>query len=183
VAELQADVEHRNKAEESITPLGDSFGNPSGQNNFDYSSALWGDILLVHEGTVPWGYFRHIGMFDSTRYVEGVSPIIEADPALGVHFAPTNKFLHYDQQFGLKPLAGYGWVAQGALRNAITHLGKPYSYDFLNKWRTDILYCSSLVWRAYYDASGWDLDSTDGGFVSPDDIYYSHFLVTWQVAH
>jgi uncharacterized protein YycO len=167
VAGLKVAVEHRDRVVEHGVTLGDYFGNPTGTNEFEYSSVLWGDILVVHDGYVAWGFWRHTGIYNPDMTFD---PILESD-ANGVHYSPEYKFKHYDIQAGLMPKPGYGYVAFNALQNAKTHLGKPYSYDFNNKWRTDKFYCSSLVWRGYYDA-GWDIDSDGGDFVSPGDIYW-----------
>jgi hypothetical protein len=124
VAELKEAAEQRTNDMEYGIAGGDLFGGTSGTNNFDYSSALFGDILLVHEGTVPWGYFRHIGMFDRGRYDANQWPILEAMPNYGVHFAPISQFVTYDQQVGLKPHPGYGYVAYSAHMHALMHLGQ-----------------------------------------------------------
>ncbi len=177
---LQQAAENRKQAGENPLSLGDMFGSPAGTNSFDYSIAYWGDILAVHDGTVPWGWYRHIGIFDKSRYDSGLDPILEADPVYGVHYASQAKFLHYDQQLGLKPLPGYGYMALGALIGARAYLGLPYNWTFY-KWDVLTFYCSSLVWRGYYN-QGWDIDYNGGNFVSPDDIVQSPYLVVWQSA-
>ncbi|MDR2586798.1 MAG: hypothetical protein LBC23_00870 [Coriobacteriales bacterium] len=40
------------------------------------------------------------------------------------------------------------------------HLGKPYNYLYILPERTDAFYCSSLVWRAYKDTTGVNLDTS-----------------------
>lgn len=178
---LQKALEERKKVVEHGPSLGDQFGNPTGTNNFDYTNALWGDILVVHDGNAAWGYFRHAGMYDKDLDFPGGYPIIHSTPADGVHHVPEEVFKHYDVQVGLKPSSD-GYVAINANRNARTHNGKSYNWTFNHKEYTNSFYCSSLVWRSYYDA-GRDIDSNGGGFVSPDDIYYSDWLIAWQYAY
>lgn len=181
IAGLKTAVEHREKVIEHGPSLGDTFGQPSGTNNFNYSLGLWGDVLLVHDGNVAWGYFRHAGMFDKVQHDSGQNPIIEADPIFGVHYAPESKFWGYDVQIGLKPHQGDGYRAYNAWLNALTHIGKPYNWNFANKWDMAAFYCSSLVWRCYYDA-GWDIDLNGGPDVLPDDLYNLSYFAVWQRA-
>jgi uncharacterized protein YycO len=179
----------KQQAESGEEVYADQFGEPSGENNFDYSTALMGDILLVHDGACAWGYYRHAGMWNKDRDEADRPPIAESRPSTGVHYAPWNDFnRHYDVQAGFKPQQGWGYVAYRAMLNAADHIGKPYSYDFWNKYRTDKFYCSSLVWRAYYDAGTYfgmlfDIDSNGGDAVFPDDISYSTNLHVWQIAY
>lgn len=185
VTGLKRAAEERKKVVEHGPSLSDSFGNPTGTNNFDYSTALSGDILLLHEGFVLWGYYRHGGMFDRDKYEWLLAPIIEASTTDGVHYAPEGKFWHYDQQVGFKVHPGFGAVAFQANLNASSHVTyppKPYNWDFWHKERTDSFYCSSLIWRAYYDA-GMDIDYDGGGLVTPDDIARSPNLRVWQTAY
>lgn len=35
-----------------------------GSNNISYSAFGDGDIILVHDGSCPWGYYRHGGTYD-----------------------------------------------------------------------------------------------------------------------
>lgn len=171
----------RVQAQTRSSGFSDAWGTPSGSNSFDYYWALWGDILLVHDGDVPWGYFRHVGMFDTDQKENGLDPIIEADPTYGVHYASEEKFLGYDQQVGYKPIHGYGYNSYNALIESRTHLDKPYNYDIFNKTTTEEFYCSQLVWRSYYDV-GWDLDTDGGNAVLPDDLTNMNYLRVWQTA-
>lgn len=47
---------------------GDGFGNPTGTNLLPFTNFDNGDIINVHDGTVPWGYYRHTGIWDSDFY-------------------------------------------------------------------------------------------------------------------
>ncbi len=61
---------------------------------------------------------------------------------------------------------------ESAASNAISYIGKPYNYFLANKWWIDAFYCSSLVWRSWYNVST-DYDLDDGIFdvwVAPLDI-------------
>jgi len=59
-----------------------------------------------------------------------------------------------------------------AVGQAEDELGDPYEYILANKWSTSSFYCSSIVWRAWYDVdSKYDLDSNWWDtWVSPADI-------------
>lgn len=59
-----------------------------------------------------------------------------------------------------------------AVNYAKSKIGTPYCLNIFNKWDEKNFYCSSLVWRAWYNASK-DYDLSLGGiitFVSPSDI-------------
>lgn len=56
---------------------------------------------------------------------------------------------------------------------AVAQLNKPYNWLFANKWNTDAYYCSSLVWRAWFNVnSKYDL-SPASPICAPMDIYNS----------
>lgn len=65
--------------------------------------------------------------------------------------------------------------SEGAYKYARAQVdaNKPYSYEFLNKRRTSHFYCSSLVWRAWYE-QGIDVDYiTIDPVVTPMEILKS----------
>lgn len=149
----------------------DHFGAPSSYNSFDFRTARQADILLGHSGYVPWGYFRHVGLFDPDYRWIG-RPIRDSIPGEGVRLAPYSDYLKYEELWGQWVPSASDTEAWLILYFASLQYGKPYSYDILNKWRTDRYYCSSYVWRAYLEGTfGWaDLDSNGGWAVFPDDI-------------
>jgi len=87
---------------------GDEFGQPKGTNQISFGGFDYGDIILVHDGVVAWGYYRHVGMWDSDFYNGSIYDkcIWEAnvDPTNDVHRASPQKFRNYDYAVGL-------WVA------------------------------------------------------------------------
>lgn len=58
---------------------------------------------------------------------------------------------------------------QAAAKYAESQMYDPYSIDFWDKYRTDEFYCSSLVWRAWYN-QGEDIDGNGGGAMWPGDL-------------
>ena len=49
------------------------------------------------------------------------------------------------------------------LIGAIANLGKPYNYNYFNVSTRKKFYCSQLVWAAFKDNYGIDLDTSDFG--------------------
>jgi len=153
---------------------GDSFGEPSGTNNISFSAFDYGDILLIHDGWVAWGYYRHAGMWDSDYYSGSIydACVWEANktPTEDVHRTTPDKFRHYDEAVGL-------WVPDASYTErynttwfAYDQDGEPYN-ALSSKSNYDEWYCSKLVWAAYKEKANIDLD-VDGGYsVLPDDIY------------
>lgn len=58
-----------------------------------------------------------------------------------------------------------------AAEYSVAQIGKPYNYNFFDVETTSAFYCSQLVWRAWYNAKGVDLN--DGGAVWPVDLIES----------
>ena len=50
-------------------------------------------------------------------------------------------------------------------------------YATSTKWTENTWYCSKLQWRAYYNATGVDIDKNGGVAVTPADIYTNTALV------
>lgn len=166
--------------------LGDFFGSPQGNsNNFNYSNAFYGDILLVHDGWVPWGYFRHAGMYDNDFRATDRLTIYTSQPGVGVSRVSEDVFRnHYDVQSGFWDPdswpAGYNATVYAYIQSDVQP--KPYNYAIWNKWDTTKFYCSSLVWRAYYN-NGVDIDFDGGGAVLPDDIAADADVDWFQTAY
>ena len=74
-------------------------------------------------------------------------------------------------------------VIQAAIDYSLKHaeLQTPYNWQ-ANKFDESSLYCSQLVWNAFYEVASIDLDSNGGINVTPDDVYASKLLhrVDWQ---
>ncbi|KFI65527.1 putative YycO [Bifidobacterium cuniculi] len=68
-----------------------------------------------------------------------------------------------------------------AVRQSRKYLGKPYNLNFnFNKRSGAAVNCSQLVWLAYKEGAGIDLDSNGGTGVYPSDIMKSKWTVTYQ---
>ncbi len=165
---------HAGKPSDEITITSDGFKDPTGTNNISFSSFDYGDILLVHDGWVLWGYYRHAGMWDSDFYSGSIHDtcIWEANttPSSDVHLTTPDKFRHYDEAVGLwvpstssNERYNTTWFAYNQYGESYNALSIKSNY---NEW-----YCSKLVWAAYKEEASIDLD-VDGGYsVLPDDIY------------
>ncbi|GAA0696211.1 hypothetical protein GCM10008904_00020 [Paraclostridium ghonii] len=61
---------------------------------------------------------------------------------------------------------------QDAANYAYKQVGKPYNWNFFNTETTDSFYCSQLVYKAYKDTTGIDLNY-GGGIVTPVNLIQS----------
>ncbi len=171
---------------------GVKFGDGDGVNMCDLSMAIKGDVLLVHNGFVPWGWHSHAGIFYGGT---GVYSTIESDcnqnyfgdPHPGVHFEPVS---HWNNDYDFcRIMRVITWPLSTSYRSkaaeyARKQLGKPYNFNWLWKWATDKFYCSQLVWAGYYRTSKWyariDIDAVPSDtWVAPDELYAS--WRTWTV--
>ncbi|WP_054949135.1 YiiX/YebB-like N1pC/P60 family cysteine hydrolase [Numidum massiliense] len=66
-----------------------------------------------------------------------------------------------------------------AANYAKKQIGKPYNYFFADKKTSKKFYCSQLVWRAWKNASGKDLDHDGGPSVWPVDLIRSKHTVAY----
>ncbi|MDI6605386.1 MAG: hypothetical protein QME35_09665 [Thermoanaerobacteraceae bacterium] len=151
--------------------LGDK--NPQGTNNISFDNFDTGDIILVHDGFCPYGYYRHAGIFDSSRY-RGLDSrcFISTEWTPGVVLETPKLYRNYDEAVGLWiPLVSYTKKIN-IISYLSQQLGKPYnilsSKSNRNEW-----YCSKLPWAGYYD-KGLDIDGDGGYWVKPVDIYNSN---------
>ncbi|BBB33311.1 hypothetical protein TTHT_1854 [Thermotomaculum hydrothermale] len=168
------------------------FGNGDGVNSCDFSVARKGDVLLVHNGFVAWGWHAHAGIFYGGT---GVYATIESnanqnyfgDPRPGVHFEPIS---HWNNDYDYCRIMRVNtWPLSTSYRAkaaeyARAQLGKPYNFNWLWKWATDKFYCSQLVWAGYYRTSKWyariNIDANPADtWVAPDELYAS--WRTWTV--
>lgn len=171
---------------------GAKFGDGDGINSCDFSVAQKGDVLLVHNGFVAWGWHSHAGIFYGGT---GVYSTIESncnenyfgDPRPGVHFEPVS---HWNNDYDFcRIMRVITWPLSTSYRSkaaeyAREQLGKPYNFNWLWKWATDKFYCSQLVWAGYYRTSKWyariDIDANPADtWVAPDELYAS--WRTWTV--
>ncbi len=164
----------------------DKFGDGDGVNACDFSVAKKGDVLLVHDGFVAWGWHAHAGIFYGGT---GVYATIESnsnqsyfgDPRPGVHFEPIS---HWNNDYDFcRIMRVRTWPLSTSYRAkaaeyAKKQLGKPYNFNWLWKWSTSKFYCSQLVWAGYYRTSKWyariNIDANPADtWVAPDELYAS----------
>lgn len=118
--------------------------------------------------SVPYGYFRHSGM-----YVNAAGQFISAMPNVGVEY---ESVYWWETSYGDVSL---NWVPSSTssqrynvVTNATYHLGEPY-YWTSSKTDTTSWYCSKLSWFEYNKWANIDIDNDGGYWVTPDDEYYS----------
>ncbi len=164
----------------------EKFSDGDGVNACDFSGARKGDVLLVHDGFVAWGWHAHAGIFYGGT---GVYATIESnanqsyfgDPRPGVHFEPIS---HWNNDYDYCRIMRVNtWPLSTSYRAkaaeyARAQLGKPYNFNWLWKWSTSKFYCSQLVWAGYYRTSKWyariNIDANPADtWVAPDELYAS----------
>jgi len=139
-----------------------------------------GDILFVdiYKGWSHPGYWDHLALYVGEQPYAGV---IESTYDLGVCYTPLPVFLERGQPVDitirrLKDIPGREEIIQKVIHYAMAQVGKPSDITFTAtvplKVNEENLHCAEVIWRAYL-AAGIDLDSNDGLFLYPDDIYYS----------
>ncbi len=139
-----------------------------------------GDILFVdiYKGWSHPGYWDHLALYVGEQPYAGV---IEATYNLGVYYTPLPVFLDRDQPADitvrrLKDIPDREEIIRKAIDYAMAQVGKPFDFTATAtiplKVNAENLHCAEVIWRSYM-AAGIDLDSNDGLFLFPDDIYYS----------
>ncbi|MBP3222770.1 MAG: hypothetical protein J6M18_02450 [Actinomycetaceae bacterium] len=69
-----------------------------------------------------------------------------------------------------------------AVKRARGYIGRSYKYNFaFNKTESGAMNCSQLVWSAYKNATGIDLDGDGGHGIYPKDFTRSKWTVTYAV--
>lgn len=164
-----------NKATNDSSSVGTmSFGDepPSGTNNIDYTYFEDADIILVHDGTCAYGYWRHAGTYDENKDEFVSAQKNDVGNGTGVIWEDKNWYRNnYDEALGV-------WVVdyENEMRNEIrdmimttlkAQLGEPYALS--SYWDTDSWYCSKLPWYGWREHWSVNLNS-DGGLCVPDDI-------------
>ena len=161
-------------------------GGGDGHNACSFSSARKGDVLLVHDGVVVWGWYAHAGIWygGTGMYATIESNANESyfgDPNPGVHYEPAS---HWNDDYDYCRLMRVNtWPLSTSYRSkaadyARDQLGKPYNFNWVWKWSTSKFYCSQLVWAGYYRTSKWyariDIDANPADtWVAPDELFYS----------
>ncbi|WP_427338868.1 hypothetical protein [Caloranaerobacter sp. DY30410] len=157
-------------------------GEPTGSNNIDYTYFMDGDIILVHDGFCPYGYYRHGGIF-----VEEEDKFISAQIGEGVIWESKSKYHGYDEAIGLYvdykiDLPDQRKYATDAIVDYLKQqLGKPYKLSGKNdesSW-----YCTKLPWKGWNKITNVDIDGDSGIFCFPDNIYSDTDTVIFEFAN
>lgn len=138
-------------------------------NTLNFSLAKRGDIVTVGVKKLPWTPFVKIYLITHDGIIANPNPINEWDRSATIHAHPTadgKNGVHYIYtQFW----HGYDWIQfdrvtynttilNNVMNYADAQEDEPYTYDWRWKYYTYKWYCSSLVWRSYYDGSGKTID-------------------------
>ncbi|PST49639.1 hypothetical protein COO72_02305 [Bifidobacterium callitrichos] len=127
-----------------------------------------GVILVTDDkfmSSIP--YIGHAAIVYSAKQV------VESDKGQGVHFGSNNWNSSKNHVVGRSVIGTSMDQDAHAAYWAARQIGKGYSTDFMNKDRRDIFYCSQLVWAAYKDTTGVDLDMNGnlyGAAVAPLEL-------------
>lgn len=130
-----------------------------------------GDILVTLDGassgSLTWAG-GHAGVVENSSYV--IEAFGNKGDNNGVRRWPNNWTTRYVHFKALKVSNASSTAYTNAKNVAVSHLNKPYNYNFFNVTTTSSFYCSQLAWRAWYN-QGYDLN--DGGAVWPVDLIES----------
>lgn len=153
-------------------------------NSCDFSQSITGDIILLKgTGTLrpPFYYFVHAAIVIYPWFSNVFA--VGADGERGVCFNSKEELWKYSHASVQRVNT---WPLSTSLRHDAAmwtgpQIGKPYNWNFFNKWRRDAFYCSQLCWAAYWDKSPWywkiDIDgipdNIDFGSVGADAIWAS----------
>ncbi|WP_143180520.1 hypothetical protein [Bowdeniella nasicola] len=135
-----------------------------------------GDIFYTPARTLTYNH-AHVGIYNST------STVVHAP---GEGLSRQDKIGNVEVSRGSTRLMTV-WTTQGkrnsAANYAYNHLrNRPYRINFaFNKTKNGAINCSQLVWVAYHDGSGIDLDSDGGPGVYPHDILYSRSTHVYKI--
>ncbi len=100
------------------------------------------------------------------------STTVESFPSGGVQRRNNDWNSRYATVYGVTTSGTSVDQDNNASNRANSHYGKPYNYNFLNVSTTNSFYCSQLVYRAYLDETGLNLNQ-GGGIVFPIDLVQS----------
>ncbi len=156
-------------------------GEPVGSNNIDYTYFTDGDIILVHDGFCPYGYYRHGGIF-----VEEEGKFISAQMGQGVIWESKSKYHGYDEAIGLyvdykMDIPEQRKYATDAIVNYLKQqLGEPYKLS--SKSDESSWYCTKLPWKGWSKITNVDIDENSGAFCFPDNIYRDTDTVIFEFA-
>lgn len=141
-----------------------------------------GDIIFVdiYEGWCHGGFWDHLALYVGEQPYAGASAV-EATFDGGITLTPVGIVFNRDRPAKiavrrLKGVSRHEEVIQKVIDYALAQVGKPFDFTATAtlpiKMNERNLHCTEVVWRAY-KAAGIDLDSNNGIFLYPDDIYFS----------
>lgn len=131
----------------------------SGATRTPYGNWTWRDgVICITDSYASSPHFNngHAALMGSSK----VYVTVEANPADGVQFKDGHWFSRFSGQvYQVGVIETTIAQDQQVARWAETQINKPYNMNFLNRWTRDSYYCSQLVWAAYKDVTGVDLDT------------------------
>ncbi|WP_010492330.1 hypothetical protein [Paenibacillus elgii] len=149
-------------------------------NSFSGADTRHGGILLGYDAgnAKAWcaysisGYC-HAGIWNNNYYFGSLSDaaIRTANTDRGIKYEDAIYWRHFQEVREMKVIFASAADENYAVAMANTYSG-PYSIAS-TKYSNDQWYCSKVVWRAYWDASRYDIDGDGGLFVAPGDIRWS----------
>lgn len=141
-----------------------------------------GDIIFVdiYEGWCHGGFWDHLALYVGEQPYVGAAAI-EATFDGGITLTPVGVVFTRDKPAKvavrrLTEVSGREEIIQKIVEYALAQESKPFDFTATAtlpiKMNERNLHCAEVVWRAY-KAAGIDLDSNNGVFLYPDDIYFS----------
>ncbi|SFR93595.1 YiiX/YebB-like N1pC/P60 family cysteine hydrolase [Anaeromicropila populeti] len=132
-------------------------------------------VILVtgdyYKGLIPTGHAAIV--YNSSQVIESLSD--------GVQFGSNNWYSSKDTCYGVTCSSTTVSQDAGTVDYIISqgYVGLPYNYNYFNVSTRSKFYCSQLVWAAYYDSLGIDLNtSTFGAAVHPLELVNTSKTVT-----
>lgn len=143
------------------------------------ASSLWnligpGDIIIDHDMTNIGNtgiYLGHTAIVSNDKYsiweTLGYGRVVEKR-STSIYY---DNMTHRQSWNYVPALYSVPTALANTGKNPENHKGKPYTVT-TSKSTRDKFYCSKLVWAAYKDVTGYDLDNDGGYSVYPMDIYW-----------
>lgn len=122
-----------------------------GTNNISFGSFWDGDIILVHDGICPWGYYRHGGTYDADSEEFYSAQASDQGYGSGVIKEPQSWYTNnYDEAIGLYVPSVSG-NCSSMLDYFQDQLEEGDSYNLTAFSDRDSWYCTKLPWVGYWD--------------------------------
>lgn len=130
----------------------------------------WQDGLICVTDTVTYGIpHGHAALIAVAPYYYAT---VEANPGKGVEIVYGSWDTRYKNNHVWQAGVSTTTEAQdhNAAQWAVNQLRKPYNYIFFNTRTRNSFYCSHLVWAAYLDTAGVDLDGKLPNLIHPLEL-------------